>query len=279
MVAPEQVWQAGLAEAVDLSESTVAVDTTSLSIRQIKELLSSGDQPLPGLIAALSRDPRASVRKMAYHLVNRGDPASNEDVFRGPKTRYLAGADEAGRGALAGPLVAAAVMFEPGTVLEGVRDSKCLTSHQREELYYRILESAMSISISFIGPGLIDRWGLQLANQKALGDAIAGLNEKCQLVICDHFSLAGCHVPVYGLTGADGAFQSVSGASVMAKVERDMVMESLDRRFPRYNFKDNKGYGTREHLRALAEYGPCEVHRKTFHGVMVTVVEQGLWEE
>lgn len=204
--------------------------------------------------------------------------ASNEEIFRDGDVRFLAGTDEAGRGALAGPLAAAAVMFAPGTVIEGVKDSKDLLPDLREEFYGRILSEAVSVSVSFIDPGLVDRWGIQLANMKALGDAVDGLDQSCQRVICDHFSLVGCRVPVYGIPQADATFQSVAAASIIAKVERDRVMRSLHDRFPGYNFADNKGYGTEEHLQALVEHGPCEIHRLTYSGVLPEDEEMSLWE-
>lgn len=259
--------------------SSVEVDTRRLSIRQVRELLDNVSTPQPELFAVLCRDRRVTVRRLAYRLLRQGgDMASNEEIFRDGEVRFLAGTDEAGRGALAGPLAAAAVMFAPGTVIEGVRDSKELLPDRREELYDKILSEAVSVTVSFIDPGLVDRWGIQLANLKALGDAVNGLDSKCQRVICDHFSLVGCSVPVFGIPKADATFQSVAAASIIAKVERDRVMRSLDARFPPYNFGDNKGYGTEEHLRALAQHGPCEVHRRTFRGVLPEDEEMSLWE-
>lgn len=259
--------------------SSVEVDPRRLSVMQVRGLLDSITAPGPELLSVLCRDPRVTVRRIAYRYLRRGgDLASNEDIFRDGDVRFLAGTDEAGRGALAGPLVAAAVMFPPGAVIENVRDSKALLPGQREELYDRILSEAVSVSVSFVDPGLVDRWGVQLANLKALGDAVNGLDPKCQRVICDHFSLVGCMVPVFGIPKADATFQSVAAASIIAKVERDRVMRSLHSRFPLYNFAGNKGYGTEEHRGALAEHGPSEVHRRTFRGVLPGDEEMSLWE-
>jgi len=189
-----------------------------MSIRQVRELLDNISTPRPELLAVLCRDRRVTVRRLAYRLLRKGgDMASNEEIFRDGEVKFLAGTDEAGRGALAGPLAAAAVMFAPGTVIEGVRDSKELLPGQREELYERILSEAVSISVSFVDPGLVDRWGVQLANLKALGDAVDGLDSNCQRVICDHFSLVGCSVPVFGIPQADATFQSVAAASIIAR--------------------------------------------------------------
>jgi ribonuclease HII len=254
------------------------MDTGNLSVREIRALLASLDVPDPYLFIRLTRDPRATVRRLGYGaLRHRRNLAANEDIFRSDEVRYLAGADEAGRGALAGPLAAAAVMFAPDVVVKGINDSKLLTPARREELYEQIIESAESVSVAFMDPGLIDRWGIQPVNMKALGDALSGIDERCQCAICDHFSLAGRPVPTYGVPKADETFQSVAAASIVAKVERDRVMKSLHSRFPRYNFKENKGYATEEHMAALTDYGPCVVHRLTFSGVLPER-EVSLWE-
>lgn len=252
--------------------------TVHLSVRDIRSILSSLERPDPVLYAGLTRDPRATVRRMGYEAMRRGrNLAVNEEIFRDGRVSFLAGADEAGRGALAGPLVAAAVMFSPGTVLKGVRDSKVLTAERREQLYLEVVEKAASVSVVFIDAGLIDRWGIQPVNMQALGEALAGIDDRCQCFICDHFRLVGCRVPAFGIPKADEMFQSVAAASIVAKVERDRVMRSLHHRFPRYNFLENKGYATAEHVSALAAFGPCEIHRRSFSGVLPDE-EPELWE-
>jgi ribonuclease HII len=280
MVAPEPVWQARLdVPASGGAHEPYGFETVSLSVRELQRVVSSLDNADPGIICGLTRDPRKSVREMGYRMMRRGrNLARNEDLFRSNGIRLVAGADEAGRGALAGPLAAAAVLFEPGVAITGVNDSKLLTPEAREELYLEITERAASISVVFVDHSLIDRWGLQLANHKALLDAVAGLDDRCQCVICDHFYLKGCPYPNYGIPTADRIFQSVAAASIVAKVERDRVMISLHETFPQYNFKDNKGYGTGYHCTALSESGPCEVHRLSFRGVAVDR-EVALWEE
>ncbi|PKQ28814.1 MAG: ribonuclease HII [Candidatus Anoxymicrobium japonicum] len=208
----------------------------------------------------------------------KNDIVANEDLFREDAVNLIAGADEAGRGALAGPLAAAAVMFEPGVEVEGVNDSKALAPGRREELYLEILEAATSVSVIFTDSCLIDSWGLQTANLKALADALAGIEPACDCGICDHYSPSGLPFPTYGIPHADSRFHSVAAASIVAKVERDRVMRSMHRRFPRYNFEHNKGYGSREHMEALVAHGPCEIHRLSFSGVADAAVEMPLWE-
>ena len=255
-----------------------ALDSFSMSVREIKALLASLEKPDHVLYARLTRDPRPSVRQLGYSALRHGRSlAANEEIFREGDVRFIAGADEAGRGALAGPLVAAAVMFSPGTVVKGVNDSKMLRPERRDELYDIIINEAESICVVFIDSALIDRFGIQPANMQALGEALAGIDDRCQCAICDHFTLSGCSVPTYGISKADETFQSVAAASIIAKVERDRVMKLLHGRFPRYNFEGNKGYATGEHMTALAAYGPCDVHRKSFSGVLPEE-EIHLWE-
>lgn len=254
-------------------------DTLRLSVKEIRELLSSLDRPDIDLLCQLTRDPRLTVRNMAFKALGkkRGRTA-NEDIFRENGISLVAGTDEAGRGALAGPLVAAAVLFEPGIEIEGVNDSKLLAPERREELYPEIMARAMSVSVVFIDSSLVDRWGLQMVNMSALGRALSGLEPACDAAICDHFTLAGLGFPVFGIPHADETFHSVASASIVAKVERDRLMRSMHRRFPCYNFVDNKGYGTAEHWEALDENGPCVLHRLSFRNVSGEVQEIALWE-
>ena len=280
MVAAQPFWKARVMEtpASEPWDAAGDVDTMALSVRGVRRLLASRDRPDPDLLIKLTRDPRVTVRRIAYRALRRGgDLAANEEVFRSEGLRFLAGADEAGRGALAGPLAAAAVMFDPDTVIDGIDDSKALSPQARERFYGEIIHRACSVSVAFVAPGLIDRWGLQQANLKALGDAVAGVDPRCECVICDHFSLVGCPLPTYGVPKADETFQSVAAASIVAKVERDRVMVSLHRFFPRYQFESNKGYGTEEHRYALAAHGPTRFHRLSFRGVEDDPEDQRLW--
>jgi ribonuclease HII len=151
-----------------------------------------------------------------------------------------------------------------------------LTPSRREELYDEIMEKAISVSVSFVDAHLIDIWGLQAMNLKALGDAILGLDPSCECAICDNYKLDGLGIPSFGIPMADSTFQSVAAASIVAKVERDRVMLSLHARYPQYNFEYNKGYATPEHLKALELYGPSDFHRLTFRGVLRE--EAPLWE-
>ncbi len=256
------------------------VDTLNMRVEDIRALLAGFERPDIPLLCRLTRDPRVTVRNMAYReLGERRSLAANEALFRRGGTELVAGADEAGRGALAGPLVAAAVLFEPGVEVDGVKDSKLLNPERREELYGSILERAVSVSVVSVDSTSIDRHGLQVMNMKALADALSGLRPACDVAICDHYQPSGLRFATFGIPRADRIFHSVAAASIVAKVERDRVMRAMHCRFPRYNFIENKGYGTREHARALDEHGPCEVHRRSFGNVAPGAGEVPLWKE
>ena len=186
----------------------------------------------------------------------------------------VAGVDEVGRGALAGPLVAAAVILPPGAELDGLRDSKLCTRRQRERLAERIKEVALALSIVRIRHDRIDRQGLQKCNLDALRRALRGLELAPDYVLVDAFRLKRMRVPSLGVKKADAVSRSVAAASIIAKVHRDAAMRRYHRRFPEYGFSHNVGYGTSAHWAALKRYGPCRIHRKSFYGVL-GFVDQG----
>ncbi|MDQ3957904.1 MAG: ribonuclease HII [Actinomycetota bacterium] len=190
-----------------------------------------------------------------------------EARLEGAGFERVAGADEVGRGALAGPLVAAAVILPPGTCIEGLRDSKMCTSLQRERLARQIKEVALAWCVVRVGPEKIDRNGLQRCNLEALRRALKGLAEEPDYVLLDAFRLRRAAWPSLGVKKADAVSKNVAAASILAKVQRDRSMRRYHRRHPQYGFATNVGYGTREHWRALQQYGPCEIHRRSFYGV------------
>ena len=181
---------------------------------------------------------------------------------------HVAGTDEVGRGALAGPLVAAAVILPADTELPGLRDSKLCTRRQREQLADRIRELAVAISVTRVRPEKIDQEGLQRCNLRALRRAVKGLAVTPDYVLVDAFRLRRMRVPALGVKKADAVSKNVAAASIIAKVHRDAAMRRYHRRWPQYGFRSNVGYGTREHWDALNRHGPCEIHRRTFYGVM-----------
>jgi ribonuclease HII len=179
----------------------------------------------------------------------------------------VAGVDEAGRGPLAGPVVAAAVIIAPERRIKGLADSKLLPPPRREELFTRIQERALAVGVGIVDHETIDRINILEATRRAMGEALGGLALLPDLVITDFVRLAGLACPQRNLVDGDARCASVAAASIVAKVTRDRLMLDADRQFPAYGFARHKGYATPEHLAVLDRLGPCALHRRTFAGV------------
>lgn len=180
---------------------------------------------------------------------------------------WIAGVDEAGRGPLAGPLLAAAVILPRRGAdrrLAGLRDSKLLSPAQRDDLYGRILETAVAVGIGIADPRRIDDLGIGRAGRLAMVEAVTALGRAPDLVLVDGLRLPELEPPQRRIVGGDARCLSIAAASVVAKVTRDRLMLRLDAEEPAYGFARHKGYGTAEHLRALADRGPCSAHRFSF---------------
>ncbi len=185
--------------------------------------------------------------------------------------RRIAGTDEAGRGALAGPLVAAAVILPPkGEIydLEELTDSKLLTPATRKRLFRHILACAEAWSFCCVAPRDIDENGLQPENINAMRAAVHSLEPVPDMVMVDYYHIDALGIPQWSIVHGDRACRSVAAASILAKVIRDQLMTHWSLHYPQYGFATNKGYGTVEHLKALAAYGPVPCHRSSFHGVL-----------
>lgn len=187
-----------------------------------------------------------------------------EHAERAERRGPLAGADEAGRGALAGPLVAAAVVLGEGEIY-GINDSKALGEGLREELLGEVLEGARALCVASFPAWWIDRHGIGAANKEALRRALEGVRPYSGCVLADGNLKLGPEVE--SLPRADCKSAAVAAASVMAKVLRDGAMRALARKHPGYGFERNRGYGTPEHRELLREAGPCRVHRLSYAGV------------
>lgn len=181
----------------------------------------------------------------------------------------VAGADEAGRGACAGPLVAAAVVLPPGRrgEIDELTDSKLLTPAARERVYTQVLARASAHTVVVIPPGEVDTRGLQVCNLAALRRALAGLAVRPDYVLTDGFPVDGLDVPGLAVWKGDQVAACVAAASVVAKVTRDRIMVELDGEFPTYGFAEHKGYTTPEHSAALERHGPCPIHRFSYANV------------
>jgi ribonuclease HII len=179
----------------------------------------------------------------------------------------VAGVDEAGRGPLAGPVVAAAVVVTPAHRMRGMCDSKLLPPERREELFAVIHERALAVGVSIVDHETIDRVNILQATRIAMLDALRRLPVPPDLVITDFVALPDIPCPQKNLVDGDARCASVAAASIVAKVTRDRIMLELDKEFPEYGFARHKGYATPDHLAALDRFGPCPVHRRTFAGV------------
>jgi ribonuclease HII len=176
----------------------------------------------------------------------------------------VAGVDEAGVGPLAGPVVAAAVVFPPGEGLKGVDDSKRVPPERRSELAEEIRAAAACWSVAVVEPGEIDRLNIYRAGLEAMRRALISLSVVPDYVLVDGRGVLGIDLPQEKVIGGDARCHAIAAASILAKTDRDAIMKQLDASFPGYGFADHKGYPTEAHREAIRRLGPCEVHRRSF---------------
>jgi len=182
--------------------------------------------------------------------------------FQGFET--IAGVDEAGRGPLAGPVLAAAVIFPPGYTNGEIRDSKKLTPKKRETLYKIIRDDAVSIGLGAIEASTIDKINILQATLAAMKIAVQNLSTRPDYLLIDGINTIDIPIPQETIVKGDSLSVSVAAASIIAKVSRDHLMDRYHVSYPQYNFLKNKGYGTKEHREAVKQYGRCKIHRKSF---------------
>ncbi|WP_353684848.1 ribonuclease HII [Thermodesulfovibrio sp. 3907-1M] len=178
----------------------------------------------------------------------------------------IAGIDEAGRGCLAGPVVAACVSFRDNVFIEGIKDSKELTPEQRESLFEKIISNAF-VGVGVIDVELIDRLNIVEATRLAMTLAYKNLGRKVELLLIDAVSLPDLKIPQKAIIKGDKKSASIASASIVAKVTRDRIMKEYHKKYCQYGFDRHKGYATKEHLKALKKFGPCPIHRKSFSPV------------
>lgn len=186
----------------------------------------------------------------------------NKAIKNGYKA--ICGVDEAGRGPLAGPVCAAAVILPANTIIDGVNDSKKLTEKKREELFDIIKETAISYSVAFASVEEIENFNILNATMLAMKRAVEGLDVNADYAIIDGNKLPQLDIPCEYIIKGDAKSMSIASASILAKVSRDRLLYKYAQEYPQYRFDKHKGYGTKLHIQALKEFGPCPYHRKSF---------------
>ena len=190
-----------------------------------------------------------------------------ESLARSHGYRIIAGVDEAGRGPLAGPVVAAAVILPPGQLIDGVDDSKKLTEKKREFLFDRIMAEALSVGVGVADASVVDQINILQATLAAMESSVAALSVRPDCILIDGISKTSLPIHQICVKKGDSLSASIAAASIIAKVTRDRMMLEFDREYPGYGFASHKGYGARSHLEAIRMLGPSQIHRLTFGGV------------
>ena len=212
-------------------------------------------------------------------LAKMAEMASIERELRGFGFRAIAGTDEVGRGCLAGPVVAACVILGSDPTLPGVRDSKMIDVETRTRLLRLIVANARAISIGVVEAETIDRINILRASKLAMHQAVEDLQVRPDILLLDAVTIENLEMPQVPIIGGDRRSLSIAAASIVAKVYRDLLMESYHERYPVYDFKHNRGYATEGHQAALRMYGPSPIHRKSFEGVEEPRLLFGISEE
>jgi ribonuclease HII len=248
-------------------------NVSQMSIREAEEVLSTNASE--EFLQACAQDPRQGIQKLLmrhikYREEQRAEAKRIERLLVEEKllwkTGYLhiAGIDEAGRGPLAGPVVAAACILPAKFELPGLNDSKQLSESKREKLFQSIKEQALGFAVGSAEPAEIDTLNILQATKLAMKRAIEDLKIRPHFLLIDALELPNIKIPQRGIIGGDALSASIAAASILAKVSRDHWMSELHRLYPEYGFDRNKGYGTKEHLEALRRFGPCPLHRRSF---------------
>src|SRR6266542_2635481 len=252
------------------------MELNKLSLEEIREQVLRGDPPITAhFLNKLGRDPRQGVRKIYELLKKRYEKERTnrarvlnmlnfERVLWKSGIQSVAGIDEVGIGPLAGPVVAAAVVFPPGTELAGIDDSKRLDVDQRVNMEAVIRRTATAIGVGLAEVGEIDRLNIYHAALLAMRRAVEALSVKPDHLLIDARTIPGVSIPQNSFFKGDGINFSIAAASIIAKTHRDRLMEDLEKKYPGYGFAQHKGYGTAEHQNSIRELGPCPVHRMSF---------------
>lgn len=246
---------------------------SEISVREVEEALHKDSSA--ELLLQCQQDDRQTVRRLAARELKRREAQAAEDcriqeLLREEKKLWgqgyllVAGIDEAGRGPLAGPVVAAACILPARFALPGLNDSKKLTESRRGKLFQQIQSQALDYAIASAEPAEIDALNILQATKLAMKRAVEGLKTRPQHLLIDAVELPALNLPQISIINGDGLSASIAAASILAKVTRDRLMSELHNIYPEYGFAKNKGYGTAEHIKALQNRGPCPIHRRSF---------------
>ena len=237
------------------------------------EFENASRQEWPALYEKYGSDSRSGVQKLLeqYH---KKEAAYQAELVRTECLKvyehkyehlgYVCGIDEVGRGPLAGPVVACAVILPKDCQILYLNDSKQLSAKKREVLYQQILDQAVAVGLGIVGPARIDEINILQATYEAMRQAISKLSVKPQILLNDAVRIPGVEIPQVSIIKGDAKSVSIAAASIVAKVTRDRMMEEYDPVMPEYGFASNKGYGSQAHIQALEKYGPSPIHRATF---------------
>ena len=249
---------------------------SSLTINEIKAYLFSKEELSARELSILKSDQRKGVQKLLSSFLKQREKARSEEehlhklmakerLLHEQGYELIAGADEAGRGPLAGPVVAAVVILDPGkNCWAGINDSKQLAPQAREELYEIVTANAKAVAIGVADVPLIDEINIYHASLRAMRLAVEKLLPQPDYVLFDGFNVPGVDLPQEAVIGGDALCLSIAAASIVAKVTRDKIMLEYDREYPGYGFDRNKGYSTAEHREAIKTLGLSPIHRRTF---------------
>ncbi|WP_347488561.1 ribonuclease HII [Desulfoscipio sp. XC116] len=254
------------------------LNISSIKICELKEIIKDDNKLDEDMLLALADDTRPGVQKIYNKLMNDRNKKIRElerlkeihkyeesCCFKGYK--LIAGVDEAGRGPLAGPVAAGAVILPDDIEICGVNDSKQLSNKKRKQLAGQIKEAALCWSIGLATEEEIEKLNIRNATHLAMARAVNKLKIKPDILLVDGFLIPDLEIEQQAIVGGDGKSVSIAAASILAKVERDRIMDKYHATYPEYGFDKHKGYGTKQHFEAIMRYGPCPIHRKDFEPV------------
>ena len=244
------------------------------TIKEIRARLLK-EEPSESFIRQLQNDPRAGVRQLAQTYLRADESTRQEEkriaamwqfeqTYREQGYQVIAGVDEAGRGPLAGPVVAAAVILPEDFDASGLKDSKELSAKERLQLRTRIEKEAQAVAIDIVDAAYIDQHNILQATYQAMRNAVRKLSIKPDFLLVDAVSIPDMDIPQHGIVKGDRLSHSIAAASIIAKTVRDEWMLEAAKQYPEYGFEKHKGYATLEHQEALAKWGPCPIHRRSF---------------